>query len=326
LNKIIQTQDFLFASSRNGITNLEQDNIFDHLNIPEDKSFSDLNLFSIGNQPLQFNFDVKNDFTINSFDDFQDSKKSELGFECLAKDIKKDQFEYKKDNIDEEQKYLKNNIPIPFLRQCDLIEENIGQFPITIYGDNIPNEKIILKNEVENENENELTNQNSGIFYKFHKRKINKFRKKIKFLVLTNSKKSIRESLKKKRIRKIHRIVGNKKNLEQNNKTQNILISKEISEKIINKKYKYKCEHPGCTKTFKTLKLKLNRHDLSDYDCKKDTITLLYMINKTQNIIKKFKRKNHTRINRLKKLYKKCIFNLPHRDYAINIAGNNLIN
>ena len=100
MNKIIQTQDFLFASSRNGITNLEQDNIFDHLNIPEDKSFSDLNLFSIGNQPLQFNFDVKNDFTINSFDDFQDSKKSELGFEYLAKDIKKDQFEYEQNEQD----------------------------------------------------------------------------------------------------------------------------------------------------------------------------------------------------------------------------------
>ena len=38
-------------------------------------------------------------------------------------------------------------------------------------------------------------------------------------------------------------------------------------------KYKYKCEHPGCRKSFRTLKLKLNRHDFSDYECKKDTIT-----------------------------------------------------
>ena len=74
------------------------------------------------------------------------------------------------------------------------------------------------------------------------------------------------------------------------------------------------------------MKLKLNRHDLSESNCKKDTIILLYMINDVKKLLKIEKRKNNARINRLKKIYKKCILNLAHRDYAINIAGNNLIN
>ena len=74
------------------------------------------------------------------------------------------------------------------------------------------------------------------------------------------------------------------------------------------------------------MKLKLNRHDLSESNCKKDTIILLYMINDVKKLLKIEKRKNNARINRLKKIYKKCILNLAHTDYAINIAGNNLIN
>ena len=101
---------------------------------------------------------------------------------------------------------------------------------------------------------------------------------------------------------------------------------KEFNEKNIFKKYKYKCEHPGCNKTFKTMKLKLNRHDLSNGDCKMDTIALLYMINDIKKLLKKGKGKFNTRINRLKRLYKKCIFSLPHKEYAINIVGNNFIN
>ena len=49
------------------------------------------------------------------------------------------------------------------------------------------------------------------------------------------------------------------------------------------------------------------------------------MINNAKKLLKREKRKNSTRINRLQKLYKKCIYSLPHKDYAINIAGNILI-
>ena len=113
---------------------------------------------------------------------------------------------------------------------------------------------------------------------------------------------------------------------KENGKNSDVPDLKELFEKNIIKKYKYKCEHSGCTKTFRTLKLKLNRHDLSDINCKKDTITLLYMVNNVKKLLKREKRKNSTRINRLQKLYKKCIYSLPHKDYAINIAGNHLIN
>ena len=69
------------------------------------------------------------------------------------------------------------------------------------------------------------------------------------------------------------------------------------------------------------MKLKLNRHDVSEHECKKDTINILYMIRNVKNIINKLKRKNS---NGIKKYYKKCIFILQHKDYAINIAGKNI--
>ena len=318
LNKITQNKDFLLNSSRDVITNLEQDNNFAPLNVLKDNVYSDLNFFTLGNQSLQFSYNLKDDYTINSLDSFHCSKKSDLEFECFTKNFG-DNYEVKNyvdTDICQTKKYFMNNIPIPILRKFDLFEVDNEHFPLTKYGDYKAIEKIIQKNEVENGNENELTNQNSCSFYKSHKRKTNRFRKKIKFLVF-NSKKSLSES------KKIYKIVDNKENF--NNKS-NIFISKELNEKIINKKYKYKCEHPGCKKAFKTLKLKLNRHDLSNCHCKKDTIIMLYMINSTKSIIKEIKRKKNSRINRLKKLYKKCIFNLPHKDYAINIAGTNLIN
>ena len=48
------------------------------------------------------------------------------------------------------------------------------------------------------------------------------------------------------------------------------------------------------------------------------------MIKIAKDIINRLKRKNKTRINRIKKYYKKCIYNLPHKVYAINIAGEKL--
>ena len=213
-------------------------------------------------------------------------------------------------------KFLQNDIPLPFMNKYDIIQETNQNIPMITYGDyNLnynSNEKILENKEIENENENELTYQNSGIFYNIHKRKINKFRKKLKFLLLPN---------KKKNDNKV-----NKDNKEKNEAITDTVILKKFNDKSISKNYKYKCEHPGCTKTFRTMKLKLNRHDLSESNCKKDTIILLYMINDVKKLLKIEKRKNNARINRLKKIYKKCILNLAHRDYAINIAGNNLIN
>ena len=324
MNKINQTKDFLFSFPNNGIINPELDNYFNLSKIPEDKSFSDQNFFLLGNKHQNINYELNNDLSINSFDDFQSSKKSELEFEFLSKNIEKN-----KDEFDEVQKYLKNNIPIPIFRKSDFIDKNMELLPlksnddynynISYKSDDYNNEKIIDKNE--NENENELTNQNSGIFYKTYKRKFNKFKKKIKFLVLSNQDKA---KTSKKIKNKRYEDVSGKENEKNNQISKNI--SKEIYEKIINIKAKYKCEHPGCRKSFRTLKLKVNRHDFSNYECKKDTITLLHMIKNTKGIINKLKRKSNIRINRIKKDYKKCIYILPHKDYAINIAGENLNN
>ena len=315
MNKINLNTDFLFSTSSNGIESLEQKRIFAPLNISENKLFSDLNYFSVGNKPQlinnEFNCDFS-DYSFNSFEGFQPIKKLEMESDYSNKKIDEIKIEEKNDM----NKFLQNDIPLPFMNKYDIIQETNQNIPLITYGDyNLnynSNEKILENKEIENENENELTYQNSGIFYNIHKRKINKFRKKLKFLLLPN---------KKKNDNKV-----NKDNKEKNEAISDTVILKKFNDKSISKNYKYKCEHPGCTKTFRTMKLKLNRHDLSESNCKKDTIILLYMINDVKKLLKIEKRKNNARINRLKKIYKKCILNLAHRDYAINIAGNNLIN
>ena len=315
MNKINLNTDFLFSTSSNGIESLEQKRIFAPLNISENKLFSDLNYFSVGNKPQlinnEFNCDFS-DYSFNSFEGFQPIKKLEMESDYSNKKIDEIKIEEKNDM----NKFLQNDIPLPFMNKYDIIQETNQNIPMITYGDyNLnynSNEKILENKEIENENENELTYQNSGIFYNIHKRKINKFRKKLKFLLLPN---------KKKNDNKV-----NKDNKEKNEAISDTVILKKFNDKSISKNYKYKCEHPGCTKTFRTMKLKLNRHDLSESNCKKDTIILLYMINDVKKSLKIEKRKNNARINRLKKIYKKCILDLAHRDYAINIAGNNLIN
>ena len=302
MNKISQNKDFEFSSTKNGIVNLISQEQKNYLNYPEDKSFSELNLIRLENKSNEFNYEIDKDYSINSLeDDLHSSKKSEFEFDLFSKNI------VINENMENDMnKHLKNNIPFPLIKNYDIVEESNNQIHLTTYGDYKDD------NEQSEKNENELTNQNSGIFNKIQNRKINKIKKKLKFLILEEKKQS-----------KISTRIEKEKG--KTSDTPDITL-KELFEKNIIKKYKYKCEHSGCTKTFRTLKLKLNRHDLSDINCKKDTITLLYMVNNVKKLLKREKRKNSTRINRLQKLYKKCIYSLPHRDYAINIAGNHLIN
>ena len=302
MNKISQNKDFEFSSTKNGIVNLISQEQKNYLNYPEDKSFSELNLIRLENKSNEFNYEIDKDYSINSLeDDLHSSKKSEFEFDLFSKNI------VINENMENDMnKHLKNNIPFPLINNYDIVEESNNQIHLTTYGDYKDDKEQSEKDE------NELTNQNSGIFNKIQNRKINKIKKKLKFLILEEKKQSKDLTQMEKENGKI-------------SETPDINL-KELFEKNIIKKYKYKCEHSGCTKTFRTLKLKLNRHDLSDINCKKDTITLLYMVNNVKKLLKREKRKNSTRINRLQKLYKKCIYSLPHKDYAINIAGNHLIN
>ena len=300
MNKISQNKDFELSSTKNGIVNQIDQEQKNYLDYPDDKSFSALNFVNLENKSKEFNYEIDNDYSINSLeDDLHSSKKSEFEFDLFSKNT------VINENMENDiNKHLKNNIPFPFIKNYDIIEESNNQIHLTTYGDYKDD------NEQSEKNENELTNQNSGIFNKIQNRKINKMRKKLKFLILEEKKQS-------KDLTQMEK---------ENGKNSEVPDLKELFEKNIIKKYKYKCEHSGCTKTFRTLKLKLNRHDLSDINCKKDTITLLYMVNNVKKLLKREKRKNSTRINRLQKLYKKCIYSLPHKDYAINIAGNHLIN
>lgn len=302
MNKISLNKDFELSSTKNGIVNQinNEQNIF--LDCPEDKRYSHLNFIHLENKSQEFNYEINKDYSINSLeDDLHSSKKSEFEFDFFSKNL------VVNENIDNDMnKNLQNNNPFLLIKEYESIEVSNNQIHLTTYGD------YKDEHEQSEKNENEITNQNSGIFNKIKKRKINKMRKKLKFLIIEEQKKS-------KALSQVEK--ENKKSFDIPD-----INLKELFEKNIIKKYKYKCEHSGCTKTFRTLKLKLNRHDLSDSNCKKDTITLLYLVSNVKKLLKREKRKNSTRINRLQKLYKKCMYNLPHRDYAINIAGNHLIN
>ena len=216
--------------TKNGIINQINQEEKNYLDCPEDKSFSELNLINFENKSKEFNYEINKDFSINSLeDDLHSSKKSELDLELdlFSKNI------VINENIDNDMnKNVQNNIPFPFIKKYDMIEESNNQIHLTTYGDYKDD------NECSEKNENELTNQNSGIFNRIKNRKINKMRKKLKFLILEEKKQA--------------NILTH---LEKEKGSDTTL--KELFEKNINKKYKYKCEHSGCTKTFRTLKLKL---------------------------------------------------------------------
>lgn len=99
------------------------------------------------------------------------------------------------------------------------------------------------------------------------------------------------------------------------------------------KQYKYKCEHPGCDKTFRTFSLKLIRHDRSNKICKSETIILLNLIKETKEILasvrnkmKKIRGKNK-RINssvNVNDLLVNYLKKIPHKDYANTILKMNL--
>ena len=116
MNKINLNTDFLFSTSSNGIESLEQKRIFAPLNISENKLFSDLNYFSVGNKPQlinnEFNCDFS-DYSFNSFEGFQPIKKLEMESDYSNKKIDEIKIE-EKDDIN---KFPKKDIPLPFMNK-----------------------------------------------------------------------------------------------------------------------------------------------------------------------------------------------------------------
>ena len=193
----------------------------------------------------------------------------------------------------------------------DLNDADVHNVKQRIFKDENQENTVVNKKESEI-CENTYTNQNSFSLLK----KINEKPKNLKFFVFNNKQLNANDgssinlsyvkTVTKKKQRYFESDFLNKKNTHEGAK-----------------KFKYKCEHPGCTQTFKTKKLKLNRHDSSNPECRIDIITLLHLIKKAGDILNlKEKNGKNFRIKRLKKIYKKSIIGLPHYEYAINILGN----
>lgn len=196
MNKISQNKDFELSFTKNGIVNQINQEYKNYLDYPEDKSFSALNFINLENKSKEFNYEIDNDYSINSLDDLHSSKKSELEleFDLFSKNILINENMENDININ---KHLKNNnIPFPLIKKYDISEEPNNQIHLTTYGD------FKDDDEQSEKNENELTNQNSGIFNKIKNRKINKIRKKLKFLILEEKKQSKVLTQKKKKMEK----------------------------------------------------------------------------------------------------------------------------
>ena len=81
MNKISQNKDFELSFTKNGIVNQINQEYKNYLDYPEDKSFSALNFINLENKSKEFNYEIDNDYSINSLDDLHSSKKSELELE-----------------------------------------------------------------------------------------------------------------------------------------------------------------------------------------------------------------------------------------------------
>ena len=80
--------------------------------------------------------------------------------------------------------------------------------------------------------------------------------------------------------------------------------------------------------TYKTMKQKLNIHKKLDFECRNDTILLIYSVAKLKKIVKKILlKKNIDKIyfQRIQNIYKNSIQSLQHREYAQDITGYKLI-
>lgn len=113
--------------------------------------------------------------------------------------------------------------------------------------------------------------------------------------------------------------------LEEDSKNESDSSKYKVNYKTESKiQYRYKCEHPGCKKSFKTKKLKISRHNFLNKNCKEDTIILLKTINETKCLLIKSLKKNKNETKCLINFLKSKLINIQQKDYANNILKLNL--
>lgn len=90
------------------------------------------------------------------------------------------------------------------------------------------------------------------------------------------------------------------------------------------KKQIARCEHPGCDKTFRTMRIKVYEHDKRIKICRTDTIILLKLINHSRKILKKINRKKKEKIKEYDNIIRQYVNKIQHKSYATHILELNL--
>ena len=120
-----------------------------------------------------------------------------------------------------------------------------------------------------------------------------------------------------------HNIKKNKIENNNNNNLFNCFLKKKRRRKKIHDLNKYKCTHPTCDYSYKTLKQLLNHHYKMISECQIDSVQLLKLIYNSKLILLKLIEKYKNNKEKFQKLYEDTAHNISLTNYFESITGLN---
>ena len=106
-----------------------------------------------------------------------------------------------------------------------------------------------------------------------------------------------------------------------NKKLFNCYLKKKKKRKKISKVNEYKCNHPKCEFSYKTLKQLQNHHFKMTQECQMDSVQIIKLIHDTKNILKNIIKHNNKKIEKYEKLYDNFVNKISLKNYFEFIAG-----
>ena len=118
----------------------------------------------------------------------------------------------------------------------------------------------------------------------------------------------------------IYQNVSNNKN--DPNNLFNCFSKKKRKRKKINEIYKYKCSHPKCEYSYKTIKQLQNHHYKMTQECQLDSIEIIKMIKNSKNLLKNIIENNKNKREKFEKLYDDFVNKISLKNYFEFFAGS----
>ena len=118
----------------------------------------------------------------------------------------------------------------------------------------------------------------------------------------------------------IYNIYHNKNKFESNN-LFNCYLKKKKRKRKINEIKRFKCIHPNCDYSYKTLKQLQNHHYKMISECQLDSVQILKLIYNTKLILLKLITNDKNKKEYFSKLYENSVKNINLRNYSESITG-----